>query len=137
SLQECERLGLKATYHSCDVGDRHQLASLLEEIRQTAGPVRGVIHGAGSDTGMPFAMVPQRSLESVIRGKLDGAAALMALTRPDPLEYFIGFGSTSGRFGAFCNTDYSLANDMLCKMINRFGTLRPECVALSVHWTAW
>ena len=49
-------------------------------------------------------------------GKLDGAAALMSLTRQDPLRYFIGFGSIGGRYGGNGLSDYATANDMFAKL---------------------
>ena len=55
----------------------------------------------------------------------------------DPLRYFVAFGSISGRFGANGHTDYSLANDMLCKEVDWFRRLRPDCAAVAFHWHAW
>lgn len=137
TLQACAADGVQATYHSCDAGDHDQLRAVLGLIRRLDGPIYGVIHGAGVDTTMPLTMIPPRSLEMVARGKLDGAAALIELTQDDPLKFFIGFGSTSGRFGAMCNADYAMANEMMCKMVGYIGTLRPGCTSLSLHWTAW
>ncbi len=43
---------------------------------------------------------------------------------------FIGFGSISGRFGANGHTDYSLANDMLCKQMDWLRNMRPKYMPL-------
>ena len=58
--------------------------------------------------------------ERTVGGKLDGAAALMTLTEQDPVRYFIGFGSISGRFGANGLSDYSAANEMLAKLCDAY-----------------
>lgn len=71
------------------------------------------------------------------RAKVDGCISLAAATRQDPLEWFIGFGSISGRFGANGHTDYSLANDMLAKCIGRLSTDRPDVRCVTFHWHAW
>ena len=69
--------------------------------------------------------------------KCDGAANLAILTRQDPLRYFVGFGSTSGRFGGLGQADYSLASDLLAKMVGRLAVERPECRCVCFHWPAW
>jgi len=61
----------------------------------------------------------------------------MELTQNDPLQFFVGFGSISGRFGANGHTDYSLANDMLAKTIGWYRNRRPEVGAVTFHWHAW
>ena len=69
--------------------------------------------------------------------KVDGAVALMALTQRDPLRWFVGFGSLSGRFGGNGLSDYAAANDMLAKLIAAFRRRRPQCAAACIHWQTW
>ena len=69
--------------------------------------------------------------------KVDGAVALMALTQRDPLRWFVGFGSLSGRFGGNGLSDYAAANDMLAKLIAAFRRRRPQCAAGCIHWQTW
>src|SRR5260370_19131535 len=61
----------------------------------------------------------------------------MELTRQDPLLYFVAFGSVSGRFGGMGQTDYSLASDLLCKLIQWFRHKRPTCTSVAIHWPPW
>jgi len=61
----------------------------------------------------------------------------MQATQNDPLDSFVAFGSISGRFGANGHTDYSFANDMLAKLIDRFRCERPEVACTAFHWHAW
>ncbi len=129
--------GVRATYHSCDVSDRQALARVLDRIRQTDGPIHGVIHGAGVEVAARFDRKKLETVTATIAAKVDGAAAMMALTRDDPLAYFVAFGSISGRFGGNGQTDYALASDMLCKLIGRFRRERPACASVAIHWPAW
>ncbi len=62
---------------------------------------------------------------------------MMDATRRDPLEWFVAYGSISGRFGANGHTDYSLANDMMAKLVDRYRSERPEVTSLTFHWHAW
>lgn len=137
TLQACHDDGVQATYHACDIGDPDALDSILEGIRRGDGPIRGIIHGSGAETGLPLLMTPERSLEQTVHGTLDGAAALMRLTRDDPLEFFIGSGRSSSRFGTVRSAGNSLADHMLAKLLGAFACVRPDCTGLAIHWTAW
>lgn len=137
TLHECHRRGIVATYHSCDVSDAASVARVLAEIRRTDGPIRGVLHGAGAGQDSRFDRKRPDKVEKCLRAKIDGCLALMDETRSDPLEWFVAYGSISGRFGANGHTDYSLANDMMAKLVDRYRSERPEVSSLTFHWHAW
>ncbi|WP_235033214.1 type I polyketide synthase [Rubripirellula obstinata] len=137
TLDECSRLGIRATYHSVDVSDAHEVARILDQIRQVDGPIHGVIQGAGSGQDARFDRKRPEKVQQCLQAKIDGCAALASATVNDPLEFFIGFGSISGRFGANGHTDYSAANDMLSKMIGRLSVQRPATRCFTFHWHAW
>jgi len=137
TLRECQRKGIVATYHCVDVSDCVAVSKLIDQIRQNAGPIRGVIHGAGAGQDARFDRKRLDKVEKCIRAKVDGAIALAESTINDPLEWFVGFGSISGRFGANGHTDYSLANDMLAKIVNRLRQQRPSTRCVTFHWHAW
>jgi len=136
-LRAFEHAGVDATYHACDVSDRQALNTVLQHIRGTDGVVTGIIHGAGFEKTRRFTKKKQEDLARTLAGKVDGAAALIALTRGDPLKYFVAFGSIGGRFGAAGQTDYAAANEMLAKMVDALRQQRPECAAFTIHWPAW
>ncbi len=137
TLRDMEQAGLSVTYHACDVSDREAVARLLEEIRRTDGPLEGIVHGAGIEIACRFAKKDPEIVSKTIAAKVDGAAALMDLTREDPLRYFFGFGSISGRWGSIGQTDYALASDMLAKLIDWYRVERPECRSTCLHWQPW
>ncbi len=137
TLKQFAAEGIQATYHACDLSDWPQLAQILEQIRQTDGPIEGVLHGAGYGKSGRFDTRPLDSIERTLAGKLDGAVAMMALTRSDPVKYWIGFGSLSGRFGGNGLADYAAANDMLAKLVDWYRAERPQCAACCFHWQSW
>jgi Polyketide synthase dehydratase/KR domain len=49
----------------------------------------------------------------------------------------VAFSSIAGRFGNAGQTDYSSANDLLCKMTSSFRTTCPATRAIVIDWTAW
>ncbi len=137
TLAQCRSRGIRAEYHSVDVSDAMAVRHLLDQIRHQHGPIRGVIHGAGAGQDARFDRKRMDKVEKCIRAKVDGCLALAEATSEDPLEWFVGFGSISGRFGANGHTDYSLANDMLAKVIGCLRKQRPEIRCLTFHWHAW
>ncbi|HEY1600435.1 MAG TPA: SDR family oxidoreductase, partial [Pirellulales bacterium] len=137
SLQKFAAAGVQATYHSCDLADWQQLAKVLAEIRRVDGPIDGIVHGAGFADSGRFGTRTREKLERTFAGKLDGAVGLMSLTRQDPVRYFVGFGSISGRFGGNGLADYAAANDMLAKLIDWYRSTRPDCASSCLHWQSW
>ena len=137
TLAKFAEAGISATYYSCDVADRDALGEVLDEIRRTSGSIDAIVHGAGVGKDSRFENKQPEKVEQCIRAKVDGALALMALTRDDPLQFFVGFGSISGRFGANGHADYSLANEMLAKVIGWYRRQRPEVGSVAFHWHAW
>ncbi|MDB5348565.1 MAG: beta keto-acyl synthase [Schlesneria sp.] len=137
NLEELRLMGISAHYYQCDVSDQEQLSESLNTIRRQTGPIAGVLHGAGFGKDARFQQKESTNVDKCMGAKIDGAFLLMELTRDDPLKYFVGFGSISGRFGANGHTDYSSANEMLAKQIGWFRKQRPEVAAVAFHWHAW
>lgn len=137
SLDKFAAAGVSATYHSCDVSNWDDIDRVLKNIRATDGPISGIVHGAGYAKSFRFGTGVGNKLEATIAPKIDGTLALMHLTASDPLQYFVGFGSLSGRFGGNGLSDYAAANDALAKICGWFRTRRPECHTVCFHWQTW
>ncbi|MCA9048508.1 MAG: KR domain-containing protein, partial [Planctomycetaceae bacterium] len=137
TLQECRRRGIQATYHSCDVACGESVAAVLDFIRRTDGPIRGILHGAGAGQDSRFDRKRPDKVEKCLKAKIDGGLTMMHHTMTDPLEWFVAYGSISGRFGANGHTDYSLANDMMAKLVDQYRSRRPDVSSVTFHWHAW
>lgn len=137
TLRRLRAAGVDVHYYSCDVSDRNALESTLHEIRRAAGPLQGIVHGAGVGKDARFEHKDRQRVAQCFDAKVGGALALMELTAEDPIEHFAAFGSISGRFGANGHTDYSAANDMLAKVVDRYRLHRPDVSAVTFHWHAW
>jgi NAD(P)-dependent dehydrogenase (short-subunit alcohol dehydrogenase family) len=137
NLQAMAADGVAATYHRCDVADREALARTLSAIRADDGPIHGIVHGAGVEQSCRFEKKQPAMLQRTLAAKVDGAAHLIDVTQGDPLRYFLAFGSISGRFGNFGQADYSLANEMLAKLVTWLRTTRPEVRATTFQWHSW
>lgn len=137
SLEEFGRHGIHARYHACDVADREGLARVLDAIRSEDGAIEGLLHGAGFSRDGRIENKRPEHVARCFRSKLDGAFHLMELTREDPIRHLVTMGSISGRFGANGQTDYSLSNDMLAKLVSWYRGQRPGLAAVNVDWHAW
>ncbi len=137
SLQELRDQGLDLTYHACDVSDRESVGNMLQAVRQLHGPITGIIHGAGIEAAARFDRKQADSVRLTVTSKVDGARWLWDQTAEDNLGYYVGFGSTSGRFGGVGQTDYSMSSDLLCRMGWQFGAERPNCRVFGIHWPPW
>ena len=137
NLQAFAAAGVDATYHSCDVADGPAVAQLVERIRGLAGPIAGILHGAGLIAPCRFENNRRALVEKLLKTKLDGLMHLLAATRHDPLTHVIGFGSISGRFGANGLSDYAAGNDGLAKILSWLRATRPNVQTLALHWEQW
>ncbi|HET6422737.1 MAG TPA: C45 family autoproteolytic acyltransferase/hydrolase, partial [Planctomycetaceae bacterium] len=137
TLQSFRADGIDVHYHACDVADRTKLGATLDAIRKASGPINGIIHGAGLEAACKFEKKKRELVEATIKVKMDAGLAMLELTQLDPLDWFVGFGSTSGRFGGMGQADYSMAQDMLCKMCDWVRVRRPEVSAVGMHWPPW
>ncbi|HTU26886.1 MAG TPA: SDR family NAD(P)-dependent oxidoreductase, partial [Pirellulales bacterium] len=137
TLRSFAAAGVSVTYHACDVSNREALAETLERIHQADGPIAGILHGAGIERSCRFEKKQREVVSQTIRTKVDGTAHLIALTRRDPIRHFMLFGSISGRLGGYGQADYSLANEMACKLLGSYRRARPWVQAVGIHWHPW
>jgi NAD(P)-dependent dehydrogenase (short-subunit alcohol dehydrogenase family) len=137
TLAQFRQAGVQFAYHSCDISDWEALGKTLDAIRAADGPIEGILHGAGYAKPSRFEQKNRAAVERTVAAKVDGAVALMALTERDPLRWFVGFGSLSGRFGGNGLSDYAAANDMLAKLLAALRRRRPQCAAACIHWQTW
>jgi acyl transferase domain-containing protein/NAD(P)-dependent dehydrogenase (short-subunit alcohol dehydrogenase family)/acyl carrier protein len=114
---------------ACDVSDREALSRLLAEI----GPVRVVVHAAGTrDDGVLESLTADR-VAGVLRAKVDGAWHLHELAAE--AEAFVLFSSVTAAVGAPGQAAYGAANGYLDGLAeHRRATGRP---AVSIGWGIW
>ncbi|MFM8734154.1 MAG: beta-ketoacyl synthase N-terminal-like domain-containing protein [Pirellulales bacterium] len=135
SLARFRGAGVDARYFACDLADEAAVQSLVQRVVREMGPVRGVLHGAGFESACRFEKKTLEGLLATLGPKCAGIEHLLAAVDPAALEAVVGFGSTSGRLGGHGQADYSLANDMLAKIL---GARRKRGLRATVfHWHAW
>ena len=118
-----------------DVARAGQVAAVVESIRASMPPLRGVVHAAGIlDDGI-LARLDEGRLRDVMAPKVEGAWNLHALTRDAALDFFVLFSSAASVLGSPGQAHYAAANAFLDALAwHRRAEDRP---ALSINWGPW
>ena len=96
-----------------DVSHEDQVATMLDEVRRTMPPLRGVIHAAAVFGGEFLAESSAELLRAAMIPKMVGAWHLHQLTRAIPLDFFVLYSSVAGTLGETGTAAYSAANSFL------------------------
>ncbi|WP_027133348.1 SDR family NAD(P)-dependent oxidoreductase [Geminicoccus roseus] len=120
---------LELRLEACDVGDISALGGLLDRL----GPIRGVVHAAGSLADATFDRLDRATLDRVLRAKVD-AADLLDRRLPDA-DPFVLFSSAVGLFGSAGQAAHVAASTALDAIAER-RQARGH-FATSIAWGAW
>ena len=123
--------GVHVEIVSCDVGSRESLIRVLDRIRATMPPLRGVVHSAMVIEDGLLVNLSESQLEKVLRPKIAGAMLLDELTRRDRLDLFVLYSSATTVFGNPGQGAYVAANLALEALACRRASegLPSTCVA--------
>jgi hypothetical protein len=128
AIAAIEAAGATAQWHQVDLTDAAAVAAACPERR-----VDVVLHCAGLEISHFLPDKPQAEYDLVFDVKALGWFNLLAAL--DEIGSCVVFSSIAGRFGNAGQTDYSAANDLLCKSVAK---LRGEGVrGIAIDWTAW
>jgi acyl transferase domain-containing protein/acyl carrier protein/NAD(P)-dependent dehydrogenase (short-subunit alcohol dehydrogenase family) len=129
--------GGNAHYCAVNLTDADAVTRVIEKVRTREGRIDVLLHAAGLDRSRSLADKDQREFDLVFDVKSDGLFNLLHAIADMPLGAVVAFSSIAGRFGNPGQTDYSSANDLLCKVVSNFRTTRPNTRGIAIDWTAW
>ncbi len=109
-VAELRALGAEARLYAGDVADPVSLGAVLDEIRRSQPPLRGVVHAASAIGDALVSELDGADIAGILRPKLGGAIWLDRLTRDDPIELFLLFSSATTLLGAPGQGAYVAAN---------------------------
>jgi acyl transferase domain-containing protein/aryl carrier-like protein len=135
AIKDIESAGARVRVAQIDVSDPEKLAILLQDLRATMGPIRGVFHAAGVlDDGMLSEQTPER-VARVMAPKARGGWALHVLTQNDPVDFFVLFSSTAALMGSPGQSNYAAANGLL----DGLAAYRQArgLPGLAINWGSW
>ena len=129
--------GGTAHYFSVNLADAEGVAKVIDQVRQQSGRIDVLLHAAGLERSHFLPDKDPREFDLVFDVKADGWFNLLHAIGDMPLGATVAFSSIAGRFGNAGQTDYSAANDLLCKYTSSFRTTRPLTRGIVIDWTAW
>ncbi len=129
--------GGEVRWRSLDLRDAGAIADVFVEIAEAHGRVDVLVHAAGLEISHILPDKPPSEFDLVFDVKAQGWHNLLHGLGGLPLGAVAVFSSIAGRFGNAGQTDYSAANDLLCKSMSGLRRTRPETRAVALDWTAW
>jgi acyl transferase domain-containing protein/acyl carrier protein len=132
-----EAAGGTAHWHQVDLTDGDAVAAAIGRAVEGAGRIDALVHAGGLEISHFLPDKPAREYDLVFDVKADGLFHCLHAIGDAPLGNLVVFSSIAGRFGNGGQTDYSAANDLLCKLASSLRTLRPGTRGIALDWTAW
>ena len=118
-----------------DMGDAAAVRALLERLRLTLPPLRGVIHAAAVTRDGLLMDQSAEDFQQVMAPKVMGAWHLHSQTQQDPLDFMVFYGSAAGFLGAPGVANYAAANAFLGALAQHRRSL--GLPGLCIHWGAF
>ncbi|MCB0289811.1 MAG: SDR family NAD(P)-dependent oxidoreductase, partial [Calditrichaeota bacterium] len=137
AIRAVEQAGGSAHYYSVNLLDGAAMDAVMSQVRQTSGRIDVLLHAGGLEISRLLPDKAPGEFDLVFDVKSDGWFNLLSNLGDMPLGAAVVFSSIAGRFGNGGQTDYSSANDLLCKSISAFRRNRPDTRGIALDWTAW
>ena len=139
TMDAIRKTGGQVTYLPCDVSDQNAVNEVVKQIIQKEGHVDVLIHAAGVEKSRKLDSKSEEEFRQIINVKATGFFNLFkALENEKQLpKAIVNFSSIAGRFGNAGQTDYSAANDLLCRLTSAFRQQYPEIHIVTIDWGAW
>jgi len=137
AIAAVEDAGGTAHYFSVNLTDADAVGKVIQQVRERNGHIDVLLHAAGIERSHFLPDKDAREFDLIFDVKSDGWFNLLHAIGDMPLGATVAFSSIAGRFGNAGQTDYSSANDLLCKITSSFRTTRPVTRGIVIDWTAW
>ena len=121
NMSRLSALGLKVSYHRCDVADPRSVDRTLDQVAKQFGRIDGIIHGAGiiRDAFTEF-MTPE-DFKEVMEAKFLGAWNLYRASRNRGLRFFAALSSLVAVQGNVGQVNYCAANRSLSALLQSWN----------------
>ena len=137
AIQAVEAAGGTAHYHSVNLLDTEGVGAAMQRVSEISGRVDVLMHAGGLEISRQLPDKEPGEFDLVFDVKADGWFNLMHGLGDTPVASTVVFSSVAGRFGNNGQTDYSAANDLLCKFTAHHRTVGNDTLGVAIDWTAW
>lgn len=134
-IERMKQAGVNVLAMQGDVSSMEDVEKILEEIKSTMPPLRGVIHSAGALDDAMLLRQDWSRFETVMAAKVTGTWHLHTLTRDMPLDFFVMFSSGGSLIGSAGQANHAAANAFM----DGFSHYRRALglPAITINWGAW
>jgi len=136
AVRALEAAGAMVMLAKADVADAKAMAAVVAEAERRFGPIRGVIHSAGSAGGGIIALKTPEMTVPVLRPKIEGTLAIAELFHDRPVDFVWLFSSITAVLGEPGRVDYCAGNAVLDALAQQWAQRRPG-VMRSLAWSGW
>jgi acyl transferase domain-containing protein/acyl carrier protein len=137
AIRSVQSAGGHCFYHPVDITDPMAVSAIVDDVRRRHGRIDVLLHAAGIEISHLLPDKDAAEFDRVFGVKAHGWFNLLRSAGEMPIGAAIAFSSVAGRFGNAGQSDYSAANDLLCKCVSNLRALRPATHAIAIDWTAW
>ncbi len=138
-LEGIRSAGAQAEYIPCDVIDAEAVHQTVSGILEAYGKVDVFIHAAGVEKSRKLTTKTLEEFQQIVEVKVLGFYNLyhtLQAQNANPQAIQV-FSSVAGRFGNAGQTDYSAANDLLCRWMMTLAKEYPDVKYQALDWSAW
>ncbi len=135
--ESVQAAGGTAYFYAGDLRDYNAVENVMNEICVRHNKIDVIVHAAGLEISRSLADKDAAQFNLVFDVKADGFFNLLRAAKGMSIGATVVFSSVAGRFGNNGQTDYSAANDLLCKISSSLKNWRPETRGIAIDWTAW
>ncbi len=132
AIEVMRNQGAEVIVVKADITVEEQVKKVLDDIRQSMPPLRGIIHSAMVLDDANLLQLNQEKWYKVTAPKILGAWNLHALTLDIPLDLFVLFSSVSSILGQIGQGNYVAAN-MFLDTLSYYRRAR-NLPSLTVNW---
>ena len=139
TMKAIEQAGGQACYLVCDITNPQAASQAVQSVVQEAGRVDVFLHAAGVERSRKLESKSMDEIRQTLTVKANGFFNMfkaMEVNRCLP-HSIVFFSSVAGRFGNAGQTDYSAANDLLCKLASAMRSRYPGIKTIALDWGAW
>ncbi len=123
AVEAVQKAGGSAIYRAVNLLDGEAVSAVIDEIRQEYGRIDVLIHAGGLLVDRTLPNKEPQQFNLVFDVKADGFFHIMHAAQDLPIGAVLCFSSVAGRFGNNGQSDYSAANDLLCKLTSSMRQL--------------
>jgi acyl carrier protein len=135
AIAQLQAKGVTVTVLPGDISSKEQTNAVLQQIKASLPPLRGIIHAAGIlDDGI-LTQLDWKRFERVMSVKMGGAWNLHQLTQDLLLDFFVCFSSITSVLGNAGQGNYAAANAFLDSLAYYRRSL--GLPSLTVNWGPW